>query len=436
VGRDPNGDWRAYLLTPIKQVTLMRIEIVGPNEVADNFSASYKAIAYYDNNSVSDVTDLTAWAVEPNMYASIEAGILTTKDIIKDQSATIWAGYTDGEVTFEDEKVVGILAICPTGTALQFDGIDDYVDCGSGEVFPEGNSDRTLSGWIKTTATGLGQLLSYGTGATGQAMTLGHYGGSVFVSAWAAPQYSTSDFSVNDGKWHNIAFVLDSQVGKTYVDGLLRDSRTFSPNTITSSSKIGSRLDAAVEFFNGEIDEVAIYNRALSAEEIWVNMHKKLTGNELNLVAYWDFDEGEGQIVSDLSGNGNSGHLGNSVDVDDSDPKWLDSDAPIGYCNPYLIAIMATERALERKLASLEEVEAALTQEWIAYEAIEEWLESDDFGDFNKGDIVTARQTVHSAIQHEEQSIGALQKSIEKLKFSLSVLDYEPKQPSSPSHPK
>jgi len=75
---------------------VVSLEIVGPGKVAENFRASYKAIAYYDNNgatSTMDVTELSLWVVEPNMYASIDDyGVLTTKDIVKERFTTILAG--------------------------------------------------------------------------------------------------------------------------------------------------------------------------------------------------------------------------------------------------------------------------------------------------------------------------------------------------------
>ena len=43
-----------------------------------------------------------------------------------------------------------------------------------------------------------------------------------------------------------------------------------------------------------------------------------------------------------------------------------------------------------------------------------------------KGDIVTAKQKIYSATQHEEQSVDALEKSIEKLEGALSALGYDP----------
>ena len=140
----------------------------------------------------------------------------------------------------------------------------------------------------------------------------------------------------------------------------------------------------------------------------------------------------ENAAICDLSGNGNDGQLGSTPNPDVSDPAWIESDAPIGICTPYQIATMAVDRALWRKLAMLEELPAALAEEWTAYEALEELLESGDYGDLNKGDIVTAKQKIHSAIRTEEQSIGVLEKSIEKLEDALRALGYEPEPPPPP----
>ena len=97
----------------------------------------------------------------------------------------------------------------------------------------------------------------------------------------------------------------------------------------------------------------------------------------------------------------------------------------------YEIAIMKIEKAIIEKIKTLEKINAALEKEWAAYEAIEELLESGDYGDLKKGDIVTAMQEIHSAIQHQELSKKALQRSIEKLLYSLSALGYGPQPPGS-----
>jgi len=86
---------------------------------------------------------------------------------------------------------------------------------------------------------------------------------------------------------------------KIFINGSLNNSRAVSGNIIPTVANliIGTR-DA---YFNGIIDEVRIYNRALSPEEI--RFHYSRGGP----VAYWKFDEGQGTKVYDLSGNNNNG---------------------------------------------------------------------------------------------------------------------------------
>jgi hypothetical protein len=419
---------------------LIGLEIIGPNEVAAHFRAGYKAIAYYDDDSTRDVTKLALWGVEPNTIAGIEAGVLTTKDIIKDEPATIRATYTEGDVTFEAEKVIDIFGICPTGTALSFDGVDDYVQLpvGAADLGLEyATQSFSIEMWLKTTQSEERYLFD------NYRYTLGNISFRIDAGKieWHIGKYRIGDYilfrseaSVNDGLWHHVACTWDGAgEASIFVDGNYSGSST-NPNLVGSLESgypflIGTRIESSglpERFFIGTIDEVAIYQRALSTKEIRANMHNRLAGDEAGLVGYWDFDEGEGQIVYDLSGNGNNGRLGSTPDVDGSDPAWIESDAPIGRCTPYLIAVAAAEKALKHKSASLKELQAALAQEWTMYEALEQWLESGDFVDLSKGDIVMAKQKAHSAMQHEEQSIDMLEKGFEKLLDSLISLGYEP----------
>lgn len=94
--------------------------------------------------------------------------------------------------------------------------------------------------------------------------------------------------------------------------------------------------------------------------------------------------------------------------------------------DPYDAAVTAIEDAIAEKLDALDKVNAALEKEWTAYEALQELLESGDYGDLKKSDITSAMQKIHSSIQHEELSKKALEKSIEKLKDALAALGWEP----------
>ena len=75
---------------------------------------------------------------------------------------------------------------------------------------------------------------------------------------------------------------------------------------------IGANSGPHMVSFNGVIDEVAIFNRALADSEIkqvYQNVGK-LSGNETGLVGYWNFDADEGDIVKDSSLYHNDGRLG------------------------------------------------------------------------------------------------------------------------------
>ena len=58
---------------------------------------------------------------------------------------------------------------------------------------------------------------------------------------------------------------------------------------------------------NGKIDNVAIWSKDFSEQEMQEQFSAKLTGTEPGLLCYWNFNEGDGNIINDLSGNGNNG---------------------------------------------------------------------------------------------------------------------------------
>ncbi len=76
--------------------------------------------------------------------------------------------------------------------------------------------------------------------------------------------------NVNDGQWHHVAGVYDGMNMYLYVDGTL-DVSQAGTGTIAQNSypvHIGGNAEASGLLFNGLIDEVSIYNRALTASEI------------------------------------------------------------------------------------------------------------------------------------------------------------------------
>ncbi len=186
------------------------------------------------------------------------------------------------------------------GSALAFDGMDDYKDdYVDVPDFPDLNSQLfTAEAWIKTSTTSF-----YGTFGTilvkGRVFNE-NYGLYVYQSGWVRWQYTSggvwgdttkyvfldSSKVVNDGQFHHIVGTYDGEELKIYIDGSLDSSRaeTKVPDKNNLSLRIGRRnnpgdipLYSAVPF-DGIIDEVAIYDRALSADEIRQHYQSCLSG--------------------------------------------------------------------------------------------------------------------------------------------------------------
>ncbi len=79
--------------------------------------------------------------------------------------------------------------------------------------------------------------------------------------------------------------------------------------------------------FLGIIDELRIWNKPRTQEQITDNMERQLSGAESNMVGYWRFDAGSGKIVTDYSTNGNNGKF---VSINNTElPEWVLSDSPV-----------------------------------------------------------------------------------------------------------
>nr|WP_044653786.1 DUF1735 and LamG domain-containing protein [Bacteroides acidifaciens] len=129
---------------------------------------------------------------------------------------------------------------------------------------------------------------------------------------------TNSDLQFDSNKWYHVAVTYKEGEVKIYIDGIEKASKTFSKlSTVSLGTKhsdesndkprcfwIGYSYDKQ-RFLNGSVAEARIWNRALSAEEIQsVNHFYTVDPASEGLIAYWKFDEGEGQTVKDHSSSG------------------------------------------------------------------------------------------------------------------------------------
>jgi len=196
--------------------------------------------------------------------------------------------------------------------SLNFDGINDYVSNTSIPV--TGTGSRTIEAWIKTTknsdqtsAGGQGQSAIVDMGGTGtvQRFTFNVFYGNrlrIEFNGGGVNCDTTTTSPLNDGLWHHVAVVWNSTLSgaarvQFYVDGVAAanqsgSSLTITPNTPTTGTfRIGTRVDG-INFFQGSIDDVRIWNYARTASEIQANMNTEFCGTQTGLVRYYKFNEG------------------------------------------------------------------------------------------------------------------------------------------------
>ncbi len=229
---------------------------------------------------------------------------------------------------------------CPQSddnTALEFDGDADYVSFDDSDDLDIGTGSLSISFWARATeVTGSTELpISNGHGSAGcDGPNRNGYQirrtASVYdflicdFDAIGQTKYVRADFgSTSDGVWHHIVSVYDRQedVMMIYKDGALEESKPVGlessevryPGALT----IGGFGSAGS--FVGQIDDVRIWNRALTSADI-DELRSYAGAQEEGLVARWYFDEGAGDIVSDDVG-GHTGTLNGNV-------VWWDSGEP------------------------------------------------------------------------------------------------------------
>jgi hypothetical protein len=159
------------------------------------------------------------------------------------------------------------------GGALDFDGSSDYVEIPDSPLLSLTNQ-ITIAAWthMRTNASGEMAILSKGGwGANDLPYELTEENGAVIFWQFYDNEGrdTCSPASPPPGEWHHIAATYDGQVFKCYVDGVLGEQFAYAgqmPKN-TASVTIGRRSRGGT-FFNGMIDDVQLWERALSEVEV------------------------------------------------------------------------------------------------------------------------------------------------------------------------
>jgi hypothetical protein len=213
------------------------------------------------------------------------------------------------------------------GQALSFDGVDDHIIMLDATSLKPNNISVSL--WVKFTKLDKGRQDIFGkwSNSNGYGIDEDENNGQLtwwmsIGGTWYDVNYASSNLSTN--KWYHIVGTYDGETSIMYIDGVKQGQNT-SPSgnmtQVTVAPLIGGNTTCMCQMLPGTIDDLRIFNRALSADEVkrlykiggTVKIGTSMATDSLSkgLVGWWTFDGKDmaGNYAFDKSGNGNRGTL-------------------------------------------------------------------------------------------------------------------------------
>jgi hypothetical protein len=240
------------------------------------------------------------------------------------------AGTTIGDSSGHGNT--GTLISAPTwtsgklGGALNFNGSSAYVNLGNPSSLSTSGS-VTVSAWVNLANTsGIKTIAGrWGLPSSQHSYKIASIGGKFYMDvsgSGSGDNYLQTNTTLAVGRWYHVVGVYTAGVSPTlnvYVNGVLDNG--VMTGSVPSSLYVGS---SAVEIgrdstnlFNGSIDDVRVYNRALSAAEVQALYNtgaaQARIADRNGLIGQWKFDEGSGTAAADSSNQGNNGTITNGA---------------------------------------------------------------------------------------------------------------------------
>jgi hypothetical protein len=258
-------------------------EILNPKEIEPKDTATLRFIP-----PELEMRSAKILVLGPSNSLSYTTGIAPREFKVTSGVVSLWHfnennGDTTYDVTDNDNDgtlhggldLTGWTTNCIFDSCLDFDGLDDYVDIS--DAGPEWNFQNfTAELWIKTTDSNR-EIMGEGTKwrhiVSGTGVIRFWIRGLDFNTALDSTDELVGNILVNDDFFHHIAITYDISARhmKIYVDGSLDNEKITNIEMYADGSNnqaIGSGYTTAVNKINAIIDEVIVYNRVLSQEEI------------------------------------------------------------------------------------------------------------------------------------------------------------------------
>ena len=264
-------------------------------------------------------------------------------------------------------SIIILLSACfivnAQNSVLNLDGDADYAFANDDTSFSVTDA-VTVAAWVKINSNGTTSSIARKGATQTPAYSLNRESSNNFkfyvhLGSWLDSYSSTT--VTNVGEWYHVAGVYNGSEIMIYVNGVLESARSTSGSisTTTDNFYIGGDLDTPGwgEFFNGSVEELSVWSKALTEAQIQTVMNDSLSSayyqtSDSGLVAYWKFDELEdlgvnsdgADDVRDLSVNENHIDLEGDAFIEPGGPagvELISNEIPVdfslnqNYPNPF-----------------------------------------------------------------------------------------------------
>ncbi len=248
----------------------------------------------------------------------------------------------------------------PAATSLNFDGVDDYIS-GTNNLLPQGANEATVEAVIKAPSvrTGLytySSIFNFGSFSQYNRFCLLLMDGK--LTFMGDGHGHVSDANLFDDLWHHVAVTYKNNYIKLYVDGeIVKEAVLNNLNIVGTDFQIGSSYRNWVdELYEGDIDEIRVWSRALSQNELKNNKSCEVATpiSQEGLVSYFKFNQGNNEAdnnavttLIDETGNSTSVTLNNFA-LSGTKSNWLLASPIVtgNSCPPYVSPISCTSVTL------------------------------------------------------------------------------------------
>jgi len=182
----------------------------------------------------------------------------TLKDLWGNNNGTIKGDITTGEGKIAD--------------ALELDGAGDYVAIETPQDIPSGNDTYAIEAWFYADIMKIGGIMGWGPWGSGNQVNALRIGTDVngFRHYWWGNDLdkATGDISAD---WHHVVAQYDGSMRSLWMDGeMINSDQAVGHDAQIADVNIGV-TNNRTEFWDGRLDEIRLYNRALDEEEIQQN---------------------------------------------------------------------------------------------------------------------------------------------------------------------